>query len=168
MIYLAYGSNMDWDRMRERCPSARFLFTARLDCCRLGFTHYSKTNRCGSADLLLETRVMEMIDEICQSGEGRTGYPPFVWGVVYHIPDDEQPVLDRAEGVAAGAYEISTVTVHPDGDFTQRIKASTYTVVNKMTQRLRPNSTYKSLLVNGARYWRLPDDYIIELLRIET
>jgi hypothetical protein len=29
MLYFAYGSNMNWDQMRERCPSARFEFVAK-------------------------------------------------------------------------------------------------------------------------------------------
>ncbi len=38
MIYFVYGSNMNWDRMHEHCPSARFLFKAKLKGFRLDFT----------------------------------------------------------------------------------------------------------------------------------
>jgi len=41
MLYFAFGSNMDWSRMRERCPSARFIFNAKLNGFRLDFTRYS-------------------------------------------------------------------------------------------------------------------------------
>jgi len=52
MIYFGYSSNMDETRMRERCPSARFLFKAKLAGFRLAFTRSSTTNRCGVADIL--------------------------------------------------------------------------------------------------------------------
>jgi len=66
MLYFAYGSNMDWSRMRERCPPAGFIFTAKPNRFRLDFTRYSKTNRCGVADIVVDP-------------------PSSVWGVVYHI-----------------------------------------------------------------------------------
>src|SRR5262245_44768412 len=112
MIYFAYGSNMNWKRMQARCPSARFLFAARLKHFRLEFTRFSKTNAGGVADILLD---------------GSSS----VWGVVYHIFDNEQETLDRHEGVHLNAYQRFTVDVHPDGDRAQRIKAITYVVVTK-------------------------------------
>lgn len=149
MIYFAYGSNMDWERMRERSPSARFLFIARLDGFRLDFTRYSTTNRCGSADIVYDP-------------------PAVTWGVVYHIKDEQQGALDKAEGVPVGAYKHFTVDVHPDGDRAQRIKALTYVVVNKEDRKPRPNAAYKERLVSGAIHWRLPADYVQKLKQIET
>src|SRR6185503_11367766 len=124
MIYFAYGSNMNWDRMRERCPSARSLFKARPNGFRLDFTRYSTSNRCGSADIVVDP-------------------PSTVWGVVYHIKDEQKPALDRAEGVVSRAYEPFNVDVHPDGDRAQRIKALTYVVVIKEDPRPKPSPTYK-------------------------
>ena len=28
MLYFAYGSNMQWERIRERCPSVKFICRA--------------------------------------------------------------------------------------------------------------------------------------------
>jgi cation transport regulator ChaC len=149
MIYFAYGSNMDETRMRARCPSARFLFKARLSGFRLAFTRYSTTNRCGAADIL--------------------PHPPgTVWGVVYHIKDEHRAALDKAEGVPIRAYEPFTVDVHPDGDRAQRIKALTYVVVNREDPNPKPSAEYKARLVNGAKAWNLPPDYLAELEGIEV
>lgn len=38
MLYFAYRSNMHWDQMRSRCPSARFVGVALLRDFRLAFT----------------------------------------------------------------------------------------------------------------------------------
>ena len=90
MIYFAYGSNMDEKRMRRRCPSAQFLFIARLPGFRLAFTHYSTINRCGTADITP--------DKNCE-----------VWGVVYQVKDEHRwnvtqgtPSVKRAEVLRFG------------------------------------------------------------------
>lgn len=149
MLYFAYGSNMNWDRLRDRCPSARFLFAARLDGFRLDFTRYSRNNRCGAADIIYDP-------------------PGQVWGVVFHIKDEQKGALDKAEGVSVGAYQQFAVDVHPDGDRAQRIKALTYVVVNKEDPRPKPSASYKQLMVDGAEHWKLPAEYLVQLQRIET
>jgi len=50
MLYFAYGSNMDWNQIRGRCPSASFLGIAVLLDHRLAFSRYSTTRNCGVAD----------------------------------------------------------------------------------------------------------------------
>jgi cation transport regulator ChaC len=149
MIYFAYGSNMDEARMRQRCSSARFLFKAKLPNFRLAFTRFSRTNGCGAADILPEG---------CEA----------VWGVVYHIKDEQRGALEKAEGVPVGAYKPFTADVHPDGDRAQRIKAATYVVVTKENPCPKPSPAYKEHLVNGAIQWGLPEDYIARLRKIET
>ena len=42
MLYFAYGSNMLFDQMRERCPSATFVCIAALEGYRLAFTRTAK------------------------------------------------------------------------------------------------------------------------------
>lgn len=38
MLYFAYGSNMNWDRMKDRCSSACFVGIATLEGYKLAFT----------------------------------------------------------------------------------------------------------------------------------
>jgi hypothetical protein len=70
VLYFAYGSNLDFDQMSERCPSARFVAIAELPHHRLAFTRRSKNRNCGVADA---------VPDVSQS----------VWGVVYAISHDE-------------------------------------------------------------------------------
>jgi gamma-glutamylcyclotransferase len=84
MLYFAYGSNMNWDQMRDRCPSSRFDSIVRDEGYRLAFTQFSKTRQCGVADI------------VASAGSD-------VWGVVFEIPDDEVNVLDKSgEGHPGG------------------------------------------------------------------
>ena len=52
MLYVAYGSNMDWEQMRARCPTARFVGIAELRDHELVFPRKSKKRRCGVASAL--------------------------------------------------------------------------------------------------------------------
>ena len=52
LLYFAYGSNLDADQMRTRCPTARAVSQARLPDHRLAFTHPSRRWRGGSADIV--------------------------------------------------------------------------------------------------------------------
>src|SRR5260370_28717436 len=79
MLYFAYGSNMDWDQMKTRCPSACFVGVAVLRDHRLAFTRRSKKRACGVADAVPE--------------EGAA-----VWGAVFEIADVDIGRLDDTEG----------------------------------------------------------------------
>jgi hypothetical protein len=83
MLYFAYGSNMDWAQMKERCPCAKFVCRAKLPSHRLAFTLRSCSRRCGVADILRD----ETKD---------------VWGVVYELPENELGNLDKDEDFNPG------------------------------------------------------------------
>ena len=83
MLYFAYGSNMDWAQMKERCPWAKFVCRAKLPSHRLAFTLRSCSRRCGVADILRD----ETKD---------------VWGVVYELPENELKNLDKDENFNPG------------------------------------------------------------------
>src|SRR5437762_294637 len=52
MLYFAYGSNLDWAQMKQRCPLAKFVCRAKLPAHRLAFTLKSARRDCGVADVL--------------------------------------------------------------------------------------------------------------------
>ena len=155
MLYFAYGSNMQFDQMRERCPSARFVCSARLRDHRLAFTRLSKNRQCGVADVL-------------QSAGSE------VWGAVFQIDETEIGALDKSEGYRPGrlrtdnAYERSELHVERAGDVEKPLAVWTYTVVTKLDSNPRPSQDYKQLILDGARMWRLPALYIQQLEAIET
>lgn len=153
--YYAYGSNMDWFQMKERCPSARFVGIAVLPGHAVEFTRYSTSRGCGVADITP-----------CHGHD--------VWGVVYEIDEDEDlPKLDKNEGYDSkrpkgkNSYNREEIDVHLDGNPETGIRTWTY-IANKQKDTPRPNRAYLQHLVYGATFWRLPDDYIHELERIEV
>jgi gamma-glutamylcyclotransferase len=83
MLYFAYGSNMNWQQMQERCPSARFFGVAWLPDHKLAFTRKSIKRGCGVADAV--------------PTQGQK-----VWGVVYEITDRDVIKLDKSEGYMPG------------------------------------------------------------------
>ena len=155
MLYFAYGSNMHFDQMKVRCPSARFRTVARLRDYRLAFTRFSKNRQCGVADVI--------------PSEGAE-----VWGTVFQIGEDEIGILDKSEGYRPGrsreenAYERGEMVVQQEGDLHAPVKVWTYAVVNKLISHQKPSREYKQLLLDGARMWCLPAPYIRQLEAIET
>ena len=152
MIYFAYGSNMDWKQMKERCPSARFVGVANLPDHRLAFTRKSITRGCGVADLVREARRS-------------------VWGIVFEISALDVGALDRSEGYRPdrdkNSYWRRECMVFLDGNEERPVTANSYFAKRESDPPL-PNQAYKDLILSGARHWHLPDDYIAELEAIEV
>ncbi|MBI4529300.1 MAG: gamma-glutamylcyclotransferase [Deltaproteobacteria bacterium] len=144
MYYFAYGSNMNWMQMTQRCPSARFVSVARLKDHRFAITRQSRRRKCGTADVLPE-------------------YGSDVWGVVYDIDDSELSVLDGFED----GYGREKMHVDPTGDGGRPIQAWVY-IAEKEASAPLPNGTYKRLILEGARHWKLPQAYVEMLEDIEV
>ena len=151
MLYFAYGSNMDWDRIthRDRAPSAQFLLRATLPDYKLAFTRWSKKQQTGTADVVL-----------CPG--------KIVWGAVFEIDPTEQPKLDATEGVNFNAYRPETVTVLVENDSTRPLPVLTYVVCEKSTEYQPPASWYLDHIVKGAIRWELPGEYLAGIQRIAT
>jgi gamma-glutamylcyclotransferase len=153
-LTFAYGSNMNFVQMRDRCPSAQFICNAVLKNHRLAFTRKSTGRQCGVSD------VVPMPDLV-------------VWGVVYEITEYDLAVLDVKEGyrphrsAEENSYNRRTGTVYQDGDETKPLNVEIYFGVPQENPPL-PNQTYKDLIVNGAKHWELPPDYIAELEKIQV
>jgi gamma-glutamylcyclotransferase len=154
MLYFAYGSNLEWAQMKQRCPLAKFVCRAKLPAHRLAFTLKSVRRDCGVADVLPD-----------QTKE--------VWGVVYELPDDELKNLDKKEGYLPGRrYEQNQYSrkdhyVWREGDAKQPLLVALYLGHPQLDQHL-PSDDYKRLIVDGAKHWNLPVEYIHELESIET
>lgn len=152
-LTFAYGSNMDFTQMCERCPSAVFVCIAMLKDHQLGFTRKSVKRGCGVADV------------IPAAGEN-------VWGVVYDVTEADRAALDSREGFKPvraenqNAYNRYPATVYPNGEETP-LTVDIYFAVPQPNPPL-PNQTYKDLIVNGARHWNLPIDYITQLEHIKV
>jgi gamma-glutamylcyclotransferase (GGCT)/AIG2-like uncharacterized protein YtfP len=152
MLTFAYGSNMDWNQMRQRCPSSRFVGIAVLRDHRLAFTRKSVNRDCGVADVVAEDGA-------------------HVWGVVFEIADLDVGKLDASEGFRPerdqNSYYRHECMVFLDGEDQRPLTVSAY-FGNPQPNSPLPNVAYKSLILAGARYWHLPEEYIRELEQIEV
>jgi len=153
-LYFAYGSNLDCGQMRERCPSARFVCVAKLKDYGLAFTRKSTKRGCGVADAVSKTG--------CD-----------VWGVVYEIDDQDLAQLDRCEGYHPGkpekedSYNRRERVVLDGGDEHKPLTVMTYFAVGECNPP-PPNKQYMGQIIEGAKFWRLPAEYIKELERVEV
>jgi gamma-glutamylcyclotransferase (GGCT)/AIG2-like uncharacterized protein YtfP len=152
VLYFAYGSNLDFAQMRERCPSAQFLAKAMLPQHRLAFTRKSTARGCGVADA-----VPDPAHE--------------VWGAVFSIAETDVAQLDKSEGFVPGrppsksAYLREERHVWRDGDKERPLLVSIY-LANRQEDPPRPNAVYKKLIVDGAKSWHLPPTYIEQLEKV--
>jgi len=154
MLYFAYGSNMNWDQMRERCPSAKFVCIARLTNHRLVFPRKSDTRGCGVSSV-----------EAAKNGD--------VWGVVFQIDELDVGRLDKREGYnpilepERNSYVRKEIRVDGDGDNARPLTVFTC-VANHQPGQHRPSAEYERAIVEGAKFWHLPADYLKKLEAIAT
>lgn len=150
MLYFAYGSNMDEQRLKaaNRCPNARFIFNAVLPEHRLVFSRGDDAGAC-TADVVAAPASL-------------------VWGVVYDITHSDRQQLDARECVGIRGYRPKELLVHPHGDLEQRVMVLTYGARDSTVIQHPPSREYLECLLRGARHWGLPGDYIAQLQRIEV
>lgn len=161
MLYFAYGSNMQWTRISERCPSVKFVCRALLPDYRLTFPRYSRNNRCWTASV--------------EQADGQQ-----VWGVVYDIDRRDIGSLNQQEGYRSGRANNKNAHIPLRCQvFDEGMKDKPLTVMMYITNvegsppperrdRKAPSKEYKSRLVDGAKHWRLPETYVEQLEAIEA
>jgi len=156
MLYFAYGSNLNPDEMRQRCPSHRVVGMAALADHRLAFPRNSETWGGGTAGL--------------EHAHGET-----VWGMVYELGDEDLASLDAFEGFKEPGSqhnlydrELTTVDLRrpDDGSVPRRVRASAYFA--RPSNPSPPGRRYLETILAGARHHRLPEEYIERLAAIPT
>jgi gamma-glutamylcyclotransferase (GGCT)/AIG2-like uncharacterized protein YtfP len=154
MLYFAYGSNLDYQQMRARCPGHRVVGLASLQDYRLGFPLYSGEWGGGVAGLV-------------------RAHGQKVWGVVYELTESGLDELDRHEGWRGAGdqhnvYDREVVTVDlvrpDDGSVPRRVRAHTY--FPRAFNPSPPSRRYLDTVLRGARHHRLPEDYVERLRAI--
>ena len=155
MLYFAYGSNLNWEKMKKIAPSLIFYGKAKLENYRLDFTRESKNWDCGVADI---------VKDVTKD----------VWGVIYQFNKKDLKKLDECEGYnpnrenEKNAYIRIEKMVYLEGKKDQSMTVYTYEVIDREFDKHKPNKDYKNLIVTGAKYWKLPKEYIKYLENIET
>ena len=151
MLYFAYGSNLDPEQMRRRCPGHHVVGLAELRDFRLSGPLTSHDWGGGVASVSV-------------------AHGDQVWGVVHELTEDDLASLDRYEHFVApgdqhNLYDRETVSVQlvraDDGSFPRRLRAWTY--IARPANPSPPSRRYLDAIVRGARHHRLPDDYVARL-----
>lgn len=142
-LYFAYGSNMDIDRMRSRCRSARPVCVSTLAKYRFGYD--KPGDKCSYASIRWTGRNSDV-----------------VYGVVYHLSDNDLLRLDFYEGVEVQQYYRRKVRVSVSG---KRTYVHVYIPCVYVSGRYAPTEQYRKYLLDGAHYFSLPDEYVEAYLK---
>jgi hypothetical protein len=154
MLYFAFGSNLDPEQMRQRCPAHRQIGVAVLRDHKLVFPIFSESWDGGVASL--------------QLSHGND-----VWGVLHELGEEDLRALDACEGFRGpgdphNLYERQHVWVElvrpEDGSVPRRVKAEAY--LAHTANPSAPSRRYMEAVQRGARAHKLPDDYIAVLAKI--
>lgn len=154
MLYFAYGSNLDPQQMRARCPGEKIVGLAALRDHRLAFPLYS--NRWGGGVASVQP-----------------AHADAVWGVLYELTESDLRELDEYEGFRApgdqhNVYDREQITVElvrpDDGSIPRRVRAAAY--VARPSNPSPPSRRYLDAILTGARHHRLPEEYVAKLSAI--
>jgi len=96
-----------------------------------------------------------------------------VWGAVYRLDEMDRCALDTAEGFrpdrdpARNSYQRVDITVLKDGHRAEPLDVLTYIAEPQRNfVPCGPSDEYRTLILSGARYWRLPAEYLRTIERI--
>lgn len=146
--YFAYGSNMLIERLKERCPSAKFITQAYVCGYDLSFNKRSKD--CSGKATIIENKKTN--DKL--------------YGVVFEIEKVDLYALDEAEGPGYERKDNFIVVKMKDD---QEIEVTTYFAKQgAISEKLRPYSWYKQLVLSGAIQAKLPHTYRVKLMAVEA
>ncbi len=135
VLHFAYGSNMSRKLMHARCPSAVALGVAQLANWRFVIT------RDGFASLVSEPGAV-------------------VHGVLWQLSARDLTAVNAYEGLDVGLYRRRILPVRFNG---QRRSALIY--LGRSSEPGRPRPAYLDVVIEAARDWLLPDEYIDALTR---
>jgi|AP45_3_1055517.scaffolds.fasta_scaffold81290_2 gamma-glutamylcyclotransferase (GGCT)/AIG2-like uncharacterized protein YtfP len=144
--YFAYGSNLDPYQKENRTGPIREAKRARLPNYRFAFNKIKNIEeKTGYANV--------MPDDGAE-----------VWGIIFRCTKETLDQMDKYEG-APKHYRKEIVSVFTDeGD---KCEAVTYVAQDgKKEDGLKPTSDYLERIVDGARHYNLPSEYINEIEKL--
>lgn len=156
MHYFSYGSNLNAEQMRERCPDHKVVGMAALHDHRLAFPLTSHDWGGGVAGVV-------------------PSHGTSVWGIVYELSEGDLAALDRYEGYRGpddqhNLYDRQTVFVEltrpEDGSIPRRVRAWCYFA--RPSNPAAPSRRYLDAILAGARHHKLPDEYVAALEKTPT
>lgn len=133
LLYFAYGSNLHPGWLRNRVASAEKLSTEYLNNWKLRF-HKRSLDRSAKCNIVKT----DSLDDL-------------VHGVIYQFNSNEKEILDKAEG----GYRHEKMQI---GKFDNVLVYLANK--EKINDNLLPYTWYKDIVIAGAQYHNLPEEYI--------
>ena len=140
-LYAAYGSNMDPQRMMERCPHSPLRTTGWLLGWRLTF---------GGEDLGWDGALATIVEDPLEQ----------VFVAVYDITEEDEAALDSWESADTGLYRKTRVRVT-----TLLGEQLAWTYVLDAYEGGLPSASYLGILADAAEAADAPADYVAALRR---
>jgi hypothetical protein len=138
-LYAAYGSNMDPQRMGERCPHSPLRITGWLLGWRLTF---------GGEDLGWDGALATIVEDPLEQ----------VFVAVYDVTDEDAALLDGWESADSGLYRKTKVRVT-----TMLGEQVAWAYVLDAYEGGLPSASYLGILAEAAQSADAPDDYVASL-----
>lgn len=140
MYYFAYGSNMNHKQMKKRCPSCKFVKKVFLKEYKFLYDGYSKCRK-GAVANIIESK------------------SDIVWGGLFEINEDNLAALDCYEGYPT-SYKKKKVRVEDEhGEI-----CLAWTYLREGKDLSKPSEDYRNIVVQGAHYCNLSEEYIKSVL----
>ena len=137
--YFAYGSNLNFQQMKKRCPGSRLISRAEKNNHKLCFPIISsKRGNSGVASI--------------KRSEGNT-----VEGFVYQITSEDLEKLDKYEALGK-RYLRKKIFVTKPGKIKRLVW--TYIAISDHMKNYPPSGEYLDLILTGAKYHKLSKNYI--------
>ena len=142
LMYFAYGSNLNLQQMRERCPGARHIMRAVLPGYRLAFVWQSKRwNGGGVASVLPDPAAS-------------------VPGLLYEMTEDDVARLHVWEGVPQAYTPHAVEVVCSDVQ-----AAPAYTYLHSRNTANPPAKGYFDIIWRGYRHFGLGEETLFQAVR---
>jgi len=147
ILYFAFGSNMDPDRIKLRLKKFPQLTKLIPDAKRVRLPGYSFAfNKYSTKDYTGKANITQ--DEKSE-----------VWGVLFRINEDALEMLKEIER----GYKDKILYVFSDDSVKQ--KAVTF-IAKKIQNGLKPTPKYLKYILDGAIHYKLPPEYIKNLEKL--
>ncbi len=136
-LIFGFGSNMDINQIKKRCPSAKLICRATVKNKEIRYTTYSRIRLGGVADMF-EAPGHEVL------------------GLVVSINDQDLSYLDKIECDDNGYQRIEIEAFDDNGE---ALKCFAYDVIDKKPD-VPPTAVYEWLVYSGAFYLNAPHSYL--------
>ena len=143
--YFAYGSNLNVEQMKNRCPNCEVVCNANLKGYKLDFTGYSVSRGCCVATINPHSKSE-------------------VWGKVYKLTYKDLKNLDKYEG---HPYFYQRIKIKVLNENKNEIEVISYKII-KNTGFVKPSLEYISIIIEAAKKHKFPKKYINYLIGVKN